>query len=129
MSTNPRSPFIVRPGDVAPYTPPNHEGTRNFRLVGADVNGARFMEVVLGEVAAGGGVSMHAHPGIEQAQYFLEGEAEVTIDGQTHQVRAGDLCFFPADTFHSVRVTSERMKVLILYAPPLASSSPSVIVK
>jgi quercetin dioxygenase-like cupin family protein len=80
------------------------------------------MEVILGEVEKGAGVSMHAHPGMEQAQYFLEGEAEVVLDGQTYQVRAGDLCFFPADVFHSVRVTSERMKVLIIYSPPYGES-------
>ena len=44
----------------------------------------------------------------------------MTIEGETHHVRAGDMCFFPADVFHSVRVTSERAKVLIIYSPPYA---------
>ena len=129
MNTNSRSRFVVRPADLTPYSPSGHEGTQNLRLVSAEANGARCMEIVLGDVAGGGGVSMHAHPGIEQAQYFLEGEAEVVVDGETHQLKAGDLCFFPADVFHSVRVTSARMKVLIVYSPPLSASSPNVIVK
>ncbi|TAK84828.1 MAG: cupin domain-containing protein [Betaproteobacteria bacterium] len=118
--------YVVRPSEVPSYSPANHTGTQNARLVSEALNGARFMEVVLGEVEKGAGVSTHAHPGMEQAQYFLEGEAEVVVDGETYQVRAGDLCFFPADVFHSVRVTSERMKVLIIYSPPFAESPDKV---
>ena len=118
--------YVVRASELGSYSPANHTGTRNTRLVSAALNGARHMEVVLGEVENGAGVSTHAHPGMEQAQYFLEGEAEVIVDGVTYQARAGDLCFFPADVFHSVRVTSERMKVLIIYSPPFAENPDKV---
>ena len=121
--------YVVRAGDLPSYSPANHTGTRNTRLVSEALNGARYMEVVLGEVEKGAGVSTHAHPGMEQAQYFLEGEADVIVDGVTYQARAGDLCFFPADVFHSVRVTSARMKVLIIYSPPFAESPDKVIRK
>jgi len=119
--------YVVRASELGSYSPANHTGTKNTRLVGAALNGARYMEVILGEVESGAGVSTHAHPGMEQAQYFLEGEAEVIVDGVTYHARAGDLCFFPADVFHSVRVTSERMKVLIIYSPPFAESPDKVI--
>lgn len=121
--------YIVRAGKMPSYSPANHTGTKNTRLVAERLNGARFMEVVLGEVEKGAGVSTHAHPGMEQAQYFLEGEAEVQIEGETHQVRAGDLCFFPAGVFHSVRVTSDRMRVLVIYSPPYAESPDKVVKK
>ena len=121
--------YVVRATELDSYSPANHTGTKNTRLVSAALNGARFMEVVLGEVEKGAGVSTHAHPGMEQAQYFLEGEAEVIVDGVAYQARAGDLCFFPADVFHSVRVTSERMKVLIIYSPPFAESPDKVVRK
>jgi acyl dehydratase/quercetin dioxygenase-like cupin family protein len=121
--------YIVRGDALTWYSPADHTGTRNARLVSEALNGARHMEVVLGEVTHGAGVSLHAHPGMEQAQYFLEGEAEVEIDGEKQQVRAGDLCFFPADVFHSVRVTGERMRVLIIYAPPYAESPDKVVRK
>lgn len=122
-----KSRFIVRANEQSSYSPANHTGTRNTRLVTEALNGARFMEVILGDIERGAGVSTHAHPGMEQAQYFLEGEAEVQIEGETHQVRAGDMCFFPADAFHSVRVTSERAKVLIIYSPPYAEQSDKVV--
>jgi quercetin dioxygenase-like cupin family protein len=119
--------YVLRPQDLESYCPANHTGTRNTRLVSAALNGAKHMEVVLGEVDKGAGVSMHAHPGMEQAQYFIEGEAEVVIDGEMHYARAGDLCFFPPDVFHSVRVTSERMKVLIIYSPPYAEDPAKIV--
>lgn len=121
--------YVVRAEELPSYSPAKHTGTKNTRLVSPALNGARFMEVVIGEVERGAGVSTHAHPGMEQAQYFLEGEAEVIVDGVAHQARAGDLCFFPADVFHSVRVTSERMKVLIIYSPPFVESPDRVIRK
>jgi quercetin dioxygenase-like cupin family protein len=124
-----KSPYILRAGELPSYAPANHTGTRNTRLVSQALNGARFMEVILGDIERGAGVSTHAHPSMEQAQYFLEGEAEVTVEGQTHVVRAGDLCFFPADVFHSVRVTSARAKVLIIYSPPYGESPDKVIRK
>ncbi len=125
----PASTYVMRPDAMESYSPANHTGTKNTRLVSAALNGARFMEVVLGEVEKGAGVSTHAHPGMEQAQYFIEGEAEVIIEGVAHQARAGDLCFFPADVFHSVRVTSERMKVLIIYSPPYGENPDKVVHK
>ena len=125
--TKPR--YVVRPSELDSYSPANHTCTKNTRLVSAALNGARYMEVILGDVERGAGVSTHAHPGMEQAQYFLEGEAEVIVDGVTYQARAGDLCFFPADVFHSIRVTSERMKVLIIYSPPFAESPDKVVRK
>ncbi|MBM3396696.1 MAG: cupin domain-containing protein [Betaproteobacteria bacterium] len=122
-----KSRYIIRASDMPAYSPAGHAGTRNTHLVSEVLNGARFMEVILGEVERGAGVSTHAHPGMEQAQYFLEGEAEVTIEGKTHQVHAGDMCFFPADVFHSVRVTSERARVIIIYSPPYAESADRVV--
>lgn len=114
--------YVVRASEMPSYSPSGHTGTRNTHLVSEKLNGARFMEVLIGDVEQGAGVSTHAHPGMEQAQYFLEGEAEVTVDGETFLARAGDMCFFPADVFHSVRATTPRMKVLIIYSPPYAES-------
>ena len=114
------SKYILRPDDMESYSPANHTGTKNTRLVSAAINGAQYMEVVLGEVEKGAGVSNHAHPGMEQAQYFI---------GESCELGPGDSCFFPADVFHSVRVTSERMKVLIIYSPPYGENPEKVVRK
>ncbi len=121
-----RSRFVIRPDDVPAYSPGGHTGTVNRRLVGAH-NGARFMEIVLGDVERNEGVTAHAHPGMEQAQYIVEGSARVEVEGEVIDVRAGDLCFFPADVFHAITVTSPRMRALIVYSPPYAESPDKIV--
>jgi len=121
------SPYIVRAGDVPAYSPAGHTGTRNYRLVAPGVNGARLMEVVLGDIEQSAGVSEHAHPGMEQAQYIIEGTAEVVVEGVRHSVGPGDMLFFPPDVFHAVTVTSPRMKALIIYSPPYGEAADKVV--
>jgi quercetin dioxygenase-like cupin family protein len=129
MSTPAKSPYILRPADVAPYSPANHSGTNNHRLVAPRVNGARFMEVIYGDLERGGGAAPHAHPGMEQATYIIEGEGTLTVDGTVHKISAGDLLFFPPAVFHEVHVTSSRLKLLVIYSPPYGEDPAKVITK
>ena len=76
------------------------------------------MEIVLGDIERNEGAPAHAHPDLEQAVYVLEGEAIAGIDGDDHYVRAGDMMFFPARVFHSIKVLTERIKLLVIYSPP-----------
>ena len=48
-----RSRFHIRPSDVTPYSPANHTGTRNYRLIGRETVGARQVEILIGEVERG----------------------------------------------------------------------------
>lgn len=41
----------------------------------------------------------HDHP-FEEAYFFLEGEIEAELDGQTYQLRAGDLAFAGVGSVH-----------------------------
>ncbi len=110
--------YLVRQGDVVPYSPANHTGTRNFRLISPDTVGAKQVEMLIGELERGKGALPHAHPGIEQVCYLLEGTAHVEVGGESFEMRAGDACFFPADEMHVFQATSERAKVMVIYAPP-----------
>jgi quercetin dioxygenase-like cupin family protein len=112
------SRYRVRQSDVTPYSPANHTGTKNFRLIGAETVGAKQVEVLVGEIERGKGALPHAHPGIEQACYLLEGEAHVEVAGEKFELKPGEACFFPADAMHLFIVTSERAKVLVIYSPP-----------
>jgi quercetin dioxygenase-like cupin family protein len=86
------------------------------------------MEVLLGTLHRGGGALAHAHPGIEQACYLLEGTAHVEVAGQSFEMVPGDTCFFPADQFHVFTVTSETpVKLLVIYSPPYGESPDKVI--
>jgi quercetin dioxygenase-like cupin family protein len=122
-----KSPYIIRASEQQPYSPANHTGTKNYRLVGPQVNSAKYMEIVLGDIERNEGSPAHAHPDLEQAVYILEGEAIAGIDGVDHHVRAGDLMFFPARVFHSIKVLTERIKLLVIYSPPYDEDPAKVI--
>ena len=119
--------YVLRPEDVPSYSPANHSGTKNYRLVAPGVNGAQFMEIVYGDIARHSGAVAHAHPDMEQATYVIDGEAIVEIDGIKHHVSSGDLLFFPAKVFHDIQVISERIKLLVIYAPPYGEAPEKVI--
>ncbi len=123
----PSSPYVIRAGEQASYSPANHTGTRNTRLVGPEINGAKYMEIVLGDIERKAGSPPHAHPDLEQAAYILEGEAMAEIDGIMYHIKAGDLVFYPPHVFHSIEVLSERLKLLVIYAPPYGENPDKLI--
>ncbi len=90
----PASRYCVRASDIAGYHPANHTGTLNKRLIGPETVGAKQLEVVLGVVEKGRGADPHAHPGIEQACYLLDGRARVEVAGETMELGARRLFFF-----------------------------------
>ena len=121
------SKYLVRQSEIKPYSPANHTGTKNFRLIGPETVGAKQVEVLIGEVERGKGALPHAHPGIEQVCYLLEGEAQAEVAGERFEMRAGDACFFPADETHLFKATSDRAKVMVIYAPPYGEDPKKVI--
>lgn len=128
MPTTTKSRYFVRPGDVPAYHPANHTGTVNRRLIGPQNVGAKNLEVVLGVIEKGKGALPHAHPGIEQVCYLLEGSARAEIGGEVCEMAAGDCCFFPSDVPHVFTVTGDTpARVLVIYSPPYEEKSERVI--
>jgi quercetin dioxygenase-like cupin family protein len=117
---------VIRPSEMQGYSPANHHGTTNVRLIGP-ANGAKYMEVLLGEFVPGGNALAHMHPALEQAVYVLEGTALAGIDGVEHEVHAGDMMFFPEGVYHSLKVTSEKVRLLVVYAPPYGEDPSKVV--
>jgi quercetin dioxygenase-like cupin family protein len=112
------SRYHVRQSGVTPYSPANHTGTKNFRLIGPETVGAKQVEMLIGELERGKGALPHAHPGIEQVCYLLEGEAHVEVGGEKFEMKPGEACFFPAESTHLFIATSPRAKVMVIYSPP-----------
>lgn len=128
--TTPATPprYLVRSARVPAYQPANHQHTHNQRLIGPETVGARQMEVLLGTLHAGGGALPHAHPGVEQACYLLEGTARAQVAGEVFDMLPGDMCFFPADVAHVFTVTSETsVRLLVIYSPPYLESPERVV--
>ena len=120
--------YLVRSANIAGYQPANHHHTTNQRLIGPETVGAQQSIVLLGTLSKGGGALPHAHPGIEQSCYLLEGTAHVTVGEQTFDMVPGDMCFFPADVFHTFSVTSDTpVKLLVIYSPPYGENPKNVI--
>lgn len=59
---------------------------------------------------------LHRHPN-EQSGYVVSGRYTLTVDGQTHQLAAGDSYAIPGDTDHSIAVV-ERGQVIDVFTPP-----------
>lgn len=55
---------------------------------------------------AGSGPPPHAHPW-EEIHVVLEGELEVTVDGESHVLTKGNVAHVPAGTVHSYRNLTE----------------------
>ena len=63
-------------------------------------------------------VPMHKHAGHSENVIVLEGEGIMTIGEITKEIKAGDIIFIPANTFHEVKVSSSiPLKVLSIQAP------------
>ena len=113
------SNFFVRATDVPDYQPANHTGTSNKRLIGRETVGARQIEMLLGTIEPHQGALPHAHPGIEQVVYMLEGRAIAEVGGEKAELAPGDCCFFPADAPHVfTAIGKEKVRVLVIYSPP-----------
>jgi quercetin dioxygenase-like cupin family protein len=61
----------------------------------------------------GQGLSEHTAP-FDAMVYVLDGEAEVTIDGQPNDVGAGEMIIMPADRPHALRAQARFKMLLVL---------------
>jgi quercetin dioxygenase-like cupin family protein len=55
----------------------------------------------------GGGMPRHTNT-LEHEQYVLRGEATITIDEDTYQVKTGDVVFIPEGAIHSYQNIGEE---------------------
>lgn len=123
------SRYFVSAKEVAGYSPANHHGTVNRRLVAPGTVGSRNLEVLHGTIEPGQGALPHAHPGIEQVCYLLAGRAVAEVGGERRELGPGDCCFFPADVPHVFTAVGERpVELLVVYSPPY-EEDPSRVVR
>lgn len=122
------SRLLVRASDGAGYSPANHTGTLNRRLISPETVGSKHIEVVLGVIEKGHGALPHSHPGIEQVCYLLSGSGRVEVAGESFEMGPGDCCFFPPDEEHVFTVTStEPARLLVIYSPPYEEKPDRVV--
>ncbi len=122
------SRYLVKAGSQPAYSPNNHTGTVNRRLISPETTGSVGVEVILGVIEPGQGALPHAHPGIEQVCYLLEGTAHVEVGDDAFDMSAGDCCYLPADIKHVFLVTGQSAaRLLVIYTPPYEENPDRVI--
>ncbi|MEU8527187.1 cupin domain-containing protein [Streptomyces sp. NPDC048629] len=113
--------YVVREEDVAGYSPANHTGTVNRRVIGRETVGAKFVEVLVGTLDPKARAAAHAHPGIEQVVHVLAGQGEGVVDGEHITFGPGDWIFLPEGSMHEFHGTGEEpLRIIVIYSPPYA---------
>lgn len=111
--------FFIKESEAVPYSPANHTGTVNRRLIGPRETGSENLEVLLGVLSKSHGALPHSHPGIDQVCYVIQGRAVAEVGGERDELGPGDACFFPANMPHTfTAVSDEPVRVLVIYTPP-----------
>ena len=80
-------------------------------IVSREVLKKKTGTVTLFAFAAGQGLSEHTAP-FDALVQVLDGEAEITIAGKRHRLRAGELILMPANQPHSLKA-ARRFKMLL----------------
>ncbi len=63
----------------------------------------------------------HVHTGYDEVYYVLSGSGTITLDQETHALRAGSVAVIPAGVPHSLEATSgQALEFIIFGSPPMA---------
>lgn len=68
-------------------------------------------------IEPGAEVPLHQHPH-EQGGTVLEGTILMTIDGETREMRAGDVYIAPPDSMHGATAGPDGCLVVDIFSPP-----------
>jgi mannose-6-phosphate isomerase-like protein (cupin superfamily) len=75
-------------------------------------------QLVVMTIQPGEEIGEETHQG-DQILFFIEGEGEAVIEGESSPVGPGDYVFVPAGTLHNfVNTGGEPLKLATTYAPP-----------
>ena len=70
-------------------------------------------------IRVGGDIGMETHPTTDQMLFFVAGNGEAIVGGQTRPVFEHDIVFVPAGTEHNFKnIGHEDLKLFTVYAPP-----------
>jgi quercetin dioxygenase-like cupin family protein len=74
----------------------------------------------LTQLAPGTHFGVHYHSVSDEIDYVIQGQANMTIDGEVRPIKSGDLIYIPPSTVHGFdALGNENLQVLVVYTPPL----------
>jgi quercetin dioxygenase-like cupin family protein len=77
------------------------------------------------EVLAGGEVHPHSHPTFE-FYYVITGRGLMTVEGETREIRQGDLVKIPPDAVHSLKPVSANASIRCLAFAVAVKDAPAI---
>jgi quercetin dioxygenase-like cupin family protein len=66
------------------------------------------------DLAAGDAVPPHDHPGEDVVFHVLEGAVALSLDDETYDLEAGDVCRFPGERSVSPEATTDAVALVVL---------------
>ncbi len=78
------------------------------------------MSVNLAQLAPSSHFGAQYHSASDETDFIIQGEANVTINGEVRPAKAGDLLYLPSGTVHDFEARGpENLLVFVVFAPPL----------
>jgi quercetin dioxygenase-like cupin family protein len=75
--------------------------------------------VNLTQIAPGIHTEAHYHSNVDEVDYVIQGQANMTVDGKYYLVQKGDLIYIPSFTIHEfTALGNETLRILVVFAPP-----------
>lgn len=76
-------------------------------------------QVVAMNIPVGQDIGMETHDDVDQILYFVHGECEATLNGESKVVEKHDIVYVPAGVSHNFKnVGDEDLKLFTVYSPP-----------
>ena len=82
-------------------------------VVSREIIGKKTGTVTLFVFDAGQGLSEHTAP-FDALVYVPEGEAEITISGKSHHLKAGEMIIMPANEPHALKAITAYKMLLVM---------------
>lgn len=92
-------------------------GVRSEIHLGANDTGGAFC-LLVDHPPAGWSLPAHLHRGVAETIHVVAGEFEIELDGQPHELRAGQTLYVPPDAVHSGRNVGEQQGRRVLVFSP-----------
>jgi quercetin dioxygenase-like cupin family protein len=108
---------IAGPAGMEWVAHPRFDGILISRLLTSQDNPYASLNVV--RVPPGKEIGSHTHEGQVETVFVLTGECMLTISGEVHPFKAGQVVALPSSVPHSLQNTGNQMvELLTIFTPP-----------
>lgn len=103
------------------------DGSEIRELLAHRNSAIRNQSLAEARLPAGASTQEHYHPRAEEIYYITHGLGKIRIEGETHDVRAGDAIAIPPGRRHKLWNTGDEMLRLLCCCAPAYEHSDTVI--